>query len=154
MPDDVAVYDGLSATEVADRAAEAIRGLNHLTSDAGSLRYRSDVYRALGSLTVMAGRLPPALTQMSRLLEDWVDAGDVTVDSGEFVGDPVAAVTAAGVYLDEAAVAAATLTAALTRARAALAHCAYRDDDQCDVEVQRADARRAEAEIMAERDGD
>ena len=124
MPDDnVAVFDGLTASELADRAAEEIRGLNHLTRDAGSLRYPTEVYRCTGSLMIMAGRLPQALSQMRELLEDWVDDGQVTVDSGEFASDPVAAITTAGVHLDEAAAAAADLTAALSRAHTAIAHC-------------------------------
>ena len=82
------VYDDKTANELAGDAAESIRGLNHLTRDAGSLHYPSDVYRVLGSLQSLAGRLPQALTQMERLLHGWVEDDHVSIDAGEVEGDP------------------------------------------------------------------
>ena len=67
----------IGANQLADDAAEAIRGLNHLTRDDGSLRYPSEVYAALGSLSQMLAMLPQAMQQMDALIEGWVAAGHV-----------------------------------------------------------------------------
>jgi hypothetical protein len=55
--------------QLADEAAEAIRSLNHATLFPGAgYEYASDVYDAIGSLRVLAERLPQALTQAAKWL--------------------------------------------------------------------------------------
>ncbi len=123
------VFNGRSANEHADDAAEAIRGINHLTFDAGSLRYPSDVYRILGSLDSVVSRLPQALEQIDRLLQRWLEAEEISIDQGEFVGDPPAAVAAATTHLlNEARPALAQAGKALAAARDALTWASYTGD--------------------------
>ena len=129
------VYNDQTAVELAASASEAIRGINHLTRDAGSLRYPSEVYQALGSLTEMVGRLPQALQQIEALLQKWIEAGDVSIDAGEFSGDPVAAVTAASVYLmGEAMPALTELHSSLQRVQATLAYASHTGPSDTDDE--------------------
>jgi len=99
-----AVYNDRTALELVGQAAEAVRGLNHLTRDDSGLHSPVEVYQALGLLTLMCERLPQALQQMDALLQDWVEAGTVSIEDGEFRGDPQAAAAVASVYLVEEAV--------------------------------------------------
>jgi len=122
----VAVYNDRTANQLADDAAEAIRGLNHLTRDDASLRYPSEVYAALGSLSQMLTMLPQALHQMDALIERWVAAGHVSIDSSEHVGHPEAAGAATSVYLEEAQGATEQARAALGQAQAALTGASWK----------------------------
>ncbi len=131
----VTVFNGRSANELAGDAAEAIRGINHLTFDAGSVRYPSDAYRLLGSLESAAGSLPQALAQIDRLLQRWLEDDQISIDGGDVAGDPAAAVAAASTHLlEEARPAVAQLTKALTAARDAITWASYTGpvDDESD----------------------
>ncbi len=120
------VYNELDAVALTEQASEAIRGLNHLTRDAGSLRHPVEVYQALGSLAEMCERLPQALEQIDVLLTRWVENDQVRIDDGEFIGDPPAAVAAASVWLtEEAPPALERLSMALRGAEAALAGAGF-----------------------------
>lgn len=128
--DGVALYNDQSVIELADSAAESIRGINHLTLNTSSARYPSEVYRTLGCLTVMAERLPQVWQQPDHLLQAWLDADEVTAGDGEFSGDPVAAVTTASVYLlEQAAPAAVQLREAFERTQAAIAFASFAGPD-------------------------
>jgi hypothetical protein len=121
----MSLYNGKNAMELANDADEAIRGINHLTRDDVSLRYPSEVYRTLGSLTSMTERLPQALGQIAILLERWLGAECIAIDGGVFDGDPIGAVTAASVYLDEAVPALNCLRCALVKAQSAVAYARF-----------------------------
>lgn len=117
--------DSKTAMEHGTDAAEAIRGINHLTH---TLQYPSDVYRVLADLSLLASRLPQALGQLDARLQRWVDEGNVAVNDGEFANDPVAAVTTASVYLlEEKTPAAEALRVALDRAQQAIAFASFVD---------------------------
>lgn len=118
-----------TADQLAGDAAEAVRGLNHLTCDAGSLQTPGDVYRVLGSLEQLAARLPQALAQIDGLLQRWAEDDLVGIDGGEFASDPAAAVATAAVYLTEEAPAAiARLHDALDRAQQAVSFASFTGD--------------------------
>ena len=122
-------YNQLNAEEMAEQAADAVRGLNHLTLDAGSLRKPSEVYRVLGSLEAMVARLPQAFAQLDGLLAQWVEDDLVNIDDGEFAGDPAAAGATASVYLTEEAPPAITrLQEAIDRAREAISFASFAGD--------------------------
>jgi hypothetical protein len=86
-----------SAADLADRAAEAIRSLNH-TTRAGEL-HPADVYSVLGSLAMLAARLPQATAQLSGTLQHSLAAGGVVNEQG---GDPAIAVATVAAALAEA----------------------------------------------------
>jgi len=65
--------------EIADRAAESIRAINHLTP--GALGYPGDLYEVIAGLTVMAQRLPQLLSQLSAWLEAEHAAGRIAHDT-------------------------------------------------------------------------
>ena len=124
-----AVYNDRTALELVGQAAEAVRGLNHLTRDDSGLQSPAEVHQALGLLTLMCERLPQALQQIEALLQDWVEAGAVSIEGGEFAGDPEAAAAVTSVYLlEEAAPAAQRLYEQLDRAQQALAFASFTDD--------------------------
>jgi hypothetical protein len=115
-------YNDQTAEQLATQAAEAIRGLNHLTRDKGSLHTPAEVVRVLAALGEAVARLPQLLSQLDGLVERWTDEDLVAIDYGEFAGDPRAAVTTAAVYLtDPATSAAIRLNEALEHAQHALA---------------------------------
>jgi hypothetical protein len=59
-------------------------------------------------------------------MQRWVDQGLVSIDDGEFAGDPVAAVSALAVHLlEEAQPAVDQLHRALTRAQGSIAYASY-----------------------------
>ena len=119
-------YNELTAAQLAEQAAEGVRGLNHLTRDEGSLQTPAEVYRVLGSLELLAARLPQALAQLDALLQRWADAELVSIDDGEFAGDPAAAVATASVYLvEEATPVAVRLQEVLGRAQQAIAFASF-----------------------------
>ena len=52
--------------ELAERAAEAVRVLNHHTRDPRAFSGPAGLYRLVGDLAVLAGRLPQLLGQLDR----------------------------------------------------------------------------------------
>jgi hypothetical protein len=102
-----------SPSDVADQAAEAIRALNHMTMDADTLEYPSDVYDVVTNLKLLTERLPQLFGQLAHWLWTEQEAGRIGHDAGKD-----AAVTVAGVdaHLVEAQDAARTLYDALASA--------------------------------------
>lgn len=121
-----AVFDGRTATEHAEAAADAVRAINHITGWPAGLTYPSEAYRVLGQLATVAARLPQACEQIARQLRRWSDAGQVGVDAGTtWAGNPAGAVLDALAGLDEGAGAAEHLYAGLDQASAALCYAHY-----------------------------
>ena len=98
---------------LARTAAEAIRGLNHATRHEDGLGQPSAAYDVLGALTLAASRLGQALAQIAGWLDRALAAGLLGHDLGE---DPAHAVSAAGLYLDDARLSAAALAGDLDAA--------------------------------------
>ena len=123
------VFDGKTATEHAETAAQAIRAINHLTIWAGGLADPSDACRLVGHMSTLASRLPQAFEQIARELQRWQEAGQVGIDPGtRYAGNPALAVATAEIYLTEDAAAAVhQLAEALDVAHDALAYAHYID---------------------------
>lgn len=119
----------LSAAELAQEAAEAVRALSHVTifpDGDGGLRYPADVYATLGELATLGHRLPQAVRQLTAFLHRQHQAGHVAIDAGtRYAGDPAAAVEGATVFLQVAEQLAEQLGAALDQAAQALAFASY-----------------------------
>ena len=103
---------------VARTAAEAIRGLNWLTSCEAGLGQPSIAYDTIGALAQAASRLGQLLTQITCWLDQALAAGQLGHDLGE---DPAAATGAAAVFLGDARMSAAALAGDLDAARQQLA---------------------------------
>jgi malonyl CoA-acyl carrier protein transacylase len=101
------------AVALARAAAEAIRGLNHATRHEDGPGQPSAAYDALGALTLAASRLGQALAQIAGWLDRALAAGLLGHDLGE---DPAHAVSAAGIFLDDARLSAAALAGDLDAA--------------------------------------
>jgi hypothetical protein len=131
---DIAVFDGKTATEHAEDAAQAIRAINHLTFHASALAYPSDAWRLIGQLNVLAARLPQAFRQIAHLLQRWQDAGQVGIDPGtRYAGNPALAIATAEIHLTEdATVAAGQLAEALDVVWEALTYAHHIDPDTDD----------------------
>lgn len=72
----------LSVRELSDQSAEAIRGLNHLTrSEAGGLKYPSEVASLVCDIHNVFARLPQLLEQVARWLITRQLDGHLRVDS-------------------------------------------------------------------------
>jgi hypothetical protein len=97
---------GERAAALAHAAAEAVRGLNHAAGD-GGIGLPSAAYDVLGSLSLAASRLGPALAAV--VLGH--DLGD----------DPCLAVDAALVFLDDARLQAAALAGDISAAQQQIA---------------------------------
>jgi hypothetical protein len=110
--------------ELADRAAEAVRELNHRTGRLGAVSGPAELYRLVGELAVLAGRLPQLLGQLDRWLQAERDAGRVRADTGIEAGRVV---VAAGADLADAGGAAYEMARALNAALAHLAHLGTTD---------------------------
>jgi hypothetical protein len=104
---------GQDSIALARAAAEAIRGLNHATRHQDGLGQPSAAYDILGALTLAASRLGQALTQITRWLDRALAGGLLGHDLGQ---DPVHAVAAAGLFLDDARQSAAALAGDLDAA--------------------------------------
>ena len=90
--------------QLADTAAEAIRGLIHSTQlSKGELVDPGDVYQVVGSLDALAGRLPQAYRQLGAWLEREAEASRIRASDGPFAGDVPAAVATAVEWLTQAA---------------------------------------------------
>ena len=109
---------GNDAVTLAQAAAEAIRGLNHATGHQAGLGQPSAAYDVIGTLSLAAGRLGQALTQITRYLDTALAAGRLGHDLGE---DPAHAVNAAAVFLSDATASAAALAGDLSEAQQQLA---------------------------------
>jgi hypothetical protein len=103
---------------LARTAAEAIRGLNWLTNCDAGLGQPSAAYDVLGALSMAAGRLGQAFSQITRYLDRAAGTGQLGHDLG---GDPAAAVDAATVFLQDAAASAAALAGDLDAAQQQIA---------------------------------
>ena len=118
----------VDAARCADTAAEAVRALNHATvfTD-GGLTGPADVYDVLGSLAILAARLPQALAQLQTYLAREQTAGRVQLVDGPHTGDPAAALADVERWLTCAAGGADTLHQALEQAHATLTWAAHAD---------------------------
>ena len=103
---------------LARTAAEAVRGLNHLTGHDAGLGQPAIAYDVTGALALAASRLPQLLTQIERWLDDALAAGRLGHDLGE---DPADAVDAAAVFLGDARASAGALAGDLNAAQQYLA---------------------------------
>ena len=127
----VATYNGHSATQLAELADDAVRGINHLTIDSSSLRYPCELYRVLANLSSMSYRLRQTLAQLDRLAQSWATAGLLRIDGGDFDADPAAAIAELSARLSLAATpAVAQLSCALAEAQSAIAWASLADSDQ------------------------
>ena len=99
-------------------AAEAIRGLNWLTSCEAGLGQPSAAYDVIGALALAASRLGQAFTQIIRWLDQALAAGRLGHDNGE---DPSEAIDATGIFLGDASMSAAALAQHLNQAQQELA---------------------------------
>jgi hypothetical protein len=114
----------LPAIRYAERAAEAVRSLNHATIRSGGYEWPADVYVVVGDLAVLAGRLPQALEQAGRWMQRAAAAGRVGHDAGV---DPAAAVANVLADLDEAIVTADRLARLLGVVQSATSHLSGAD---------------------------
>ena len=97
---DVTQVDGPFTPERANAAArlaaDAIRYLNHATSQEAGACHASDVWDVLGSLGVAAGRLRQTFDQLGRNLEADLATGRMRIDEGSpHAEDPEGGVQAA-----------------------------------------------------------
>jgi hypothetical protein len=116
---------------IAERAAEAVRELIHATQAAkGRLAYPADVYDVLGSLEVMAGRLPQTYRQLANWLDQQAEAQRIQAPDGLFTGDVPAAVATATHWLQEAGTLAEQMRLALENALVAVGGLAYAGHDE------------------------
>lgn len=109
-----------TAQEVAGRAAEAVRALNHLTRPGVAETDVSDVYDLLDELALMASRLPQLLGQLEDLIDQLVEADQVRIVDGPNTGDSVAVAVIAGHWLTVATSAADELATCIDQARQSL----------------------------------
>jgi len=103
---------------LARAAAEAVRGLNHLTGHDAGLAQPSAAYDITGALALAASRLPQLLTQIERWLDRALAAGKLGHDIGE---DPADAIDAAAIFLSDASASASALAGDLNAAQQYLA---------------------------------
>jgi len=103
---------------LARAAAEAVRGLNHLTGHDAGLGQPSAAYDITGALALAASRLGQLLIQIERWLDHALAAGRLGHDLGE---DPAEAIDAAAVFLGDARTSAAALAGDLDAAQQQLA---------------------------------
>jgi hypothetical protein len=107
-----------SPAALAADAAEAVRALNHATlPGSGSLAFPADAYDVTGALSLLASRLPQALTQLLAFLRAEVKAGRVVIVAGDHAGDPAAVLAAVTGSLDAAVASARRLHQALDAAQ-------------------------------------
>ncbi len=105
--------------DLADRAAEAVRELNHRTRSAGAFSGPAELYRLVAELVLLAGRLPQLLDQLDQWLHTEHDAGRLRTDTRT---DPSPAVRDAATHLADAGNAAHELAHILASAQQCLAH--------------------------------
>lgn len=116
-------HQTMTAAELSDAAAEAIRQLNHATLPWGrGMEYPGDAYSTVANLKTLVQRLPQTFEQLLAFLADLHDGGHLRSDRGPNADDDVAAVKAA---LDWAADDARTLAECLDSAHSALSPIGY-----------------------------
>lgn len=108
---------GERAAVMAHAAAEAVRGLNH-AAGADGIATPSAAYDILGALSLAVSRLGPALSAITRYLDRALADGILGHDLGD---DPCFAVDAAGTFLDDARLQAASLAGDLSAAQVQIA---------------------------------
>jgi hypothetical protein len=108
---------GQRAAAMANAAAEAVRGLNHAAAGDG-IGLPSAAYDILGALSLTASRLGPALAEVTRYLDRALAGGILGHDLGD---DPCFAVDAAGTFLDDARLRAASLAGDISAAQVQIA---------------------------------
>lgn len=118
-----------TAAALAEQAAEAVRALNHATLrvPGARMRYPGDAYTVIGNLSELAMRLPQALTQLQRFIDELEAAGHLRHDTG----DPrrlTRALDGLHTSTDDAVRAARHLYRALEAAHGALGSLAYEAD--------------------------
>lgn len=116
-----------TAQQAAERAAEAVRSLNHLTRSPAAELDVTDVYDVITELALLAARLPQALRQLEDLLDRLVEHDQVLVVDGDHRGDPVAVAAIAGHWLAAAAGTAAELAHRVDQAQQTLTWAARTD---------------------------
>ena len=104
----------------AGEAAEGIRAVNHASFAFDSIEDPATIYRILGSLYSIAGRLDQTLEQLDRSLQRQLASGRLQVDPGAHHGNEPVAVAAAAEQLDTARQCMRTAHDALTNAQAAI----------------------------------
>ena len=118
-----------TANQLADDAAEAVRGINHITGDDGSLRYPSHVYTLLADLSRLDHYQDQALRQIDAIMIDWLEAGNISVTTGDFEGRPELAVADMSLLLEEARTHAKHLGELLGKAQSAIAYASWSGPD-------------------------
>ena len=103
----------ITARDIADQAAGAVRALNELTSDGADFPGLHDVREVITSVRRMSQDLPRLCEQLARLLVVQCEDGQITAGPGQdpdfWVAEAVEALAAAGQAAD-------MLAAALTQA--------------------------------------
>jgi hypothetical protein len=128
MTNSVSVFNGQTACEHAEAAAEAIRAVNHVTFHDTALPYPSDAYRLLGELITLTERLPQALQQTAQRITRWQEADELGMDPGTtYAGDPARAAADTVAGLLTATTAAEQLRDALNHARRAITYAHFND---------------------------
>jgi hypothetical protein len=108
--------------QLADRAADAIRDVNHSTN---SLKYPGDIYSAVAYLKILAQRLPQTYEHLCGRLTQLGHDGHLRIEPGR--GDLDQAQDDTYAALREAIAYAHAMTAALDRAHTALGPIGYQD---------------------------
>ncbi|MGW7658072.1 hypothetical protein ACWGMA_19455 [Streptomyces asiaticus] len=113
----------MTAAELSETAAEAIRQLNHATRAEGNgLEYPGDAYSTVANLKTLVQRLPQTFEQITAFLADLHDGGHLRSDRGPNADDDMASVKAA---LEWAADDARNLAECLDSAHSALSPIGY-----------------------------
>lgn len=111
--------------QLANDAAEAIRGLNHTTLSANlGWKYPGDAYQVVGGLNQMARGLGQALDQIAQHIERLSESGHISHDHG---GAGTKEVATALEGLEWARVDADALVSRLVTVHSALARLAWKD---------------------------
>lgn len=105
--------------DLADRAAQAVRDLNHRTRHADAFTGPAQLYRLVGDLGLLVAGLPQLLGQLEGWLHTEHDAGRVRSDTH---ADPGPTVSDAADYLTEAGDAARDVASLSNGAHQHLAH--------------------------------
>ena len=108
-----------TVTDLADRAAQAVRELNHRTRGPDAFTGPAQIYRLVADLALLTGMLPQLLGHLETWLNTEHDADRVRTDNR---GDPGPVVDAATIYLADAGDAAHELADLLTSAQQYLTH--------------------------------
>ncbi|MFD8516534.1 hypothetical protein ACFV27_37020 [Streptomyces antimycoticus] len=114
--------DAPTVPQLADRAADAIRTLNHTT---GTLEYPGDIYSTVANLKILAQRLPQTYQQLAGQFTQLGHDGHLRIEPGR--GDLSDAQDQAYHALYDAVVAAEAMEQALDRAHTALGPIGYQD---------------------------